>query len=127
MLPSFLTNLVLSTARIWSNKIKPVLFLKVQETRQGKSKPLVVIGAIKTVDKADISLGEITTQGRVLLISLPLVGFRSTSQTSNLFTTPNPRPLLMERPAIHRRLILDLLLPMFVQLLVPSLGVVDYQ
>ena len=47
----------------------------------GKSKPLAVIGATKTVDNAVISFGKMTTQGLVLFISLPLVGFKMTSQT----------------------------------------------
>ena len=58
---------------------------------RGTQTALVVIGAISTVESADISLGESTTQGRVLLISLPFVGFRSTSHISNrlTFTIPN--------------------------------------
>jgi hypothetical protein len=39
------------------------------------------MGATSTVDNADISFGEMTTQGLVLFISFPLVGFKLTSQT----------------------------------------------
>jgi len=78
--PNFFMNRVLSTALIWSKSISPFLFLNLHFILHGKSKPLVVIGATRTVDNAAISFGEMTTQGLVLFISLPLVGFKLMSQ-----------------------------------------------
>jgi hypothetical protein len=103
--PSLRTNLDLSTALIWSNKISPFLPWKVHGILVGKPNPLVVIGATMTVFKGDISSGETTTHGLVFLISTPFTGSNWTSQISNLlmfcFTIPNPYHQPMGHPTIQ--------------------------
>ena len=47
--PIFLVNRILSTVRIWSNKIKPFFPAWVRGILNGAEKPLEVIGATMTV------------------------------------------------------------------------------
>jgi hypothetical protein len=89
--PNFLASRTLSMDRIWSSKINPFFPPCDREIRNGAGVLFVVIGATITVRKwSCISGGDMTTQGRDFLISLPTVGSSVTSHMSPRLTNPSP-------------------------------------
>ena len=90
--PNFLINRVSETERIWNvstaeSLVKPFLEVMSRLTIQDLAayRPFQsVIGTMTFSGKIPIALSLTITQGRVLLISVPTVGLRLTSQTSLL-------------------------------------------